>query len=110
MITSIKVNETIVAVEQDASVEAPEQNETTLPSSLPEVSLPISDATTSTGGSLYSSQPMNIEDKKKEAEIAMQDYLDRDDGGDDWLTVMGQLMQEEDEDENDTIQINGDDS
>jgi hypothetical protein len=110
MIASIKVNETIVAVEQDASVEAPEQNETTLPSSLPEVSLPISDATTSTGGSLYSSQPMNIEDKKKEAEIAMQDYLDRDDGGDDWLTVMGQLMQEEDEDENDTIQINGDDS
>jgi hypothetical protein len=95
---------------EDASVEAPEQNVTTLPASLPEVSLPISDATTSTGESLFSSQPMSIEDKKKEAEIAMQDYLDRDDGGEDWLTVMGQLMQEEDEDENGTIQINRDDS
>jgi hypothetical protein len=98
------------AVEQDALVEAPEQNETTLPSSLPDVSLPVSDATISTGESLYSSQPMNIEDKKKVAETAMQDYLDRDDGGEDWLTVMGQLMDEDDEDVNGTIQINDHDS
>lgn len=85
----------------DTSIDAPEQNGTTLPSALPEVSLPSLDSTTTTSEGLYAPQPSSLEEKQNEAESAMQAYLDQDDGGEDWLVVMGQLMQEDDVEEND---------
>eukprot|EP00980_Cylindrotheca_fusiformis_P010634 scaffold2366_cov115-Cylindrotheca_fusiformis.AAC.8 len=99
--TKKDTTETITSIEETQMEQnlkdSPAQPETGLPSQLPEVSLPTTNA--EPGGGLYSSQSGNLQNKEDEAAIAMQEYLDRDDGGEDWLKVMGQLMQEEDDDQ-----------
>lgn len=47
---------------------------------------------------LYSSPPV-IVDPKVAAEKAMQEYLDRDDGADDWLQAMADIIEEPDDDD-----------
>ena len=37
------------------------------------------------------------EDKIAEARAAMEEYMNRDDGGDDWLSMLGDIMEEEEE-------------
>lgn len=76
-----------------------------MPETLPQVSLPGGNDASSNTKSLYSDSLPTMEEKKQAAAKAMQEYLDEDDGGGDWLTVMGQLMDDdgdEDEDELDT--------
>jgi hypothetical protein len=80
---------------------------------------PEQQARTPTNGqkkpSLYDSPPPpSADDRAKSAEVAMQEYLDEDDGGDDWLRAMVEII-EEDEDseliltEEPTDKINGSD-
>jgi hypothetical protein len=47
--------------------------------------------------SLYGKPAPTEEDRRQAAATAMQDYLDSDDGGDDWLKVMQDLVHEDDE-------------
>ena len=44
------------------------------------------------------------EDRIQMAQVAMQEYLDEDDGGAAWLKVMGEIIQDDgdDDDEDDT--------
>jgi hypothetical protein len=62
--------------------------------------------------SLYGKPAPTEEDRRKAAATAMQDYLDSDDGGDDWLNVMRELVHEDGENDlfgNDELsnQVNG---
>lgn len=54
------------------------------------------------GTSVFLSTPRPL-DPKESAEKAMQEYLDRDDGGADWIRVMADIIQEPDDEEEDTI-------
>ena len=42
-------------------------------------------------------RPPTVEERKVAAEAAMKDYLDRDDGGDDWLHLMEEILLEDDD-------------
>ncbi|CAJ1957136.1 unnamed protein product [Cylindrotheca closterium] len=66
-----------------------------LPDTLPQTILPVGDAAASNKKSLYSDPVPTKENKEEAAAKAMEDYMNQDDGGDDWLTVMGQLMEED---------------
>jgi hypothetical protein len=65
------------------------ESTTTMPSSLPEIILPP------IGNDLLSTPPSEDE-RKKTAQNAMEDYMNQDDGGEDWLLAMGELIIEED--------------
>ena len=59
--------------------------------------LPTSNDTLYPQGVVLSPRP-TLEDKQKAAEVAMKDYLEQDDGGEDFLISLGQIMQEDDTD------------
>jgi len=92
----------------DNSTAAQDVDSSGMPESLPQVALPLDSGTSSNVKSLYSDPVPTMKEKKEAAKKAMEEYLDQDDGGEDWLTVMGQLMEEDDEeDEGELDTING---
>ena len=42
--------------------------------------------------------PTSVEERERKAAVAMQTYMDQDDGGEDWLTSMSELMKDDDDD------------
>lgn len=102
-IGTMRQNATIAENQRLASSAASEmtlpgtQPETTgMPGALPQATLPFGDIPPKR--SLYSDPVPTMEERKQAADEAMQEYLDKDDGGEDWLTVMGQLIEEDDDD------------
>lgn len=100
--------ETPASGSDSAALQDVEETSGGMPDTLSQVTLSGGDAASSNTKSLYSDPVPTLEKKKEAAEKAMEEYLDQDDGGDDWLTVMGQLMEEEDdEDKNELDTENG---
>lgn len=48
---------------------------------------------------LYDTPQKSQEERNDDARKAMQDYMDQDDGGDDWLQTMATILEEDDEDD-----------
>jgi broad specificity phosphatase PhoE len=53
---------------------------------------PLSSTSSTTPG-----QPQTLEEKKEAADMAMEQYMNRDDGGEDWLHLMEEILLEDDD-------------